>query len=165
MYWSFDVMVTFSSQMTIQVMIVVAQVLCIDSRPLNCIPGCCTPLAISCNFSIVLEQHICVLGLCRMALQMHHWMPSPAQYGCCLVRCCALLHTHRSDLLAMQITYVIAIWSKKTLGPCPTALEQHRRMLGMARRGFGLCLLALDVPPWRLRPALYGCCFVRNFAI
>jgi len=40
-------------------------------------------------------------------------------------------------------------------------LEQHLCVLGIARRGFGLCLLALAVHLWMLRPGHYGCCFDR----
>ena len=91
--------------LALKVMLVVDRVQCLDSNSVNCIPGCCTPSVISCNSSIIriLEQHLCVLGLCLMALELHPWMPSPAHYGCCLFRGCALLHSHRSYLLAMQI--------------------------------------------------------------
>ena len=36
-------------------------------------------------------------------------------------------------------------------------LEQHSCVLG-------LCLMALDVHPWMLRPAHYGCCLIGCFA-
>ena len=105
MYWSFDVMISSSSQMAFQVMFVVGRVQSIDSHPVNCIFGCCTPSVILCNSSFikVLEQHFRVLGLCIMALDVHPRMLSPAHYGCCLIRCCALMHSYRSYLLAMQI--------------------------------------------------------------
>ena len=87
----------FGQVLVLQVMLVVDQVQCIDSHSVNCIPGCCTPSGISCNSSIIriLEQHLCVLGLCLMALELHLWMPSPAHYGCRLFRDCALMRYHR----------------------------------------------------------------------
>jgi len=44
-------------------------------------------------------------------------------------------------------------------------LEQHLCVLGIARRGLGLCLLAMAVHLWMLRPAHYGCCFDRYIAV
>jgi len=44
-------------------------------------------------------------------------------------------------------------------------LEQHLCVLGIARRGLGLCLLALAVHLYMLRPIHYECCFDRNIAV
>ena len=44
-------------------------------------------------------------------------------------------------------------------------LEQHLCVLGIARRGLGLCLLALAMHLWILRPAHYGCCFDRYIVV
>ena len=152
--WSFDVMVKFSYHIAFQVMLVVDQVLCIDNHPVTCLSGCCTPSANSCNFSIIriLEQHLYVLGLCLMALGMHPWMPSPAQYGCCLFSCCAFLHLHKSFLLAMQRVRCALQSQNKLCNFCPSnfvvshhgmtglcimALAWHRRMLETVHDGLG----------------------------
>ena len=91
MYCSFNVMFSFYFQMALPVMFVVDRVQCITSHPVTCIYGCRTPSIILYNSSFirVLEQHYRVLGLCSMAL-------SPAHDGCCLIRCCKLLHSYRS---------------------------------------------------------------------
>ena len=104
-YWSFDLMINVPSQMALKVMLVFNQIQCIDSQPETCISGCCTPSIISCNFSVIwiLEQHLCVLGLCLMALELHPWMPSPAHYGCCSFSHCPLLRSHHSYLIIMQV--------------------------------------------------------------
>ena len=74
MYWSHDVMVNCSPQLVSQVTVVLNRVSCIDSHPTNCISGCCTFSDICCHSNIIriLEQRLCVLGLCLQALEMHH---------------------------------------------------------------------------------------------
>ena len=98
MYCSFNVMCSFYFQMALPVLFVVDRVRCITSHPVTGIYGCRTPSVVICNSSSirVLEQHYCVLGLCSMALDVHPWMLSPAHDGCCLIRCCKLLHSYRS---------------------------------------------------------------------
>jgi len=135
MYCSCNFLFSFSFQLEFPVMFVVERLQCNNGTAVKRIFGCCIPSVIICNVSIFrdLEQHLCVLGMCLMALDGHPWMLRPVHDGRC--------------------------FQNGTLGPCLTALEQHRRMLGLARRGLGLCLLALDVHPWMLRPGHYGCCF------
>ena len=104
-YWSFDVIIKVPSQMALKVLLVFILIQCIVSHPETCISGCCTPSIISCNFSVIrmLEQHLCVLGLCLMALELHPWMPRPAHYGCCSFSHCPLLRPHHSYLIVMQV--------------------------------------------------------------
>ena len=123
------------------VMFVVERLQCNNGNVVRRIFGICIPSVIICNVCILrdLYEHLCVIGMCLMALDGHPWMLRPAHYGRYL--------------------------PKGILESCLTALEQLRRMLGIARRGLGLCLLALEVHPWLLRPTHYGCGFDRYIAL
>jgi len=98
MYCSFNVMFSFYFQVELLVMFVVDRIHCITSHLVTYIHGCCIPSITICYCSTirVMEQHFRVLGLCSMALDEHPWMLSPAHDGCCVIKCCRLLHSCRS---------------------------------------------------------------------
>ena len=108
MYCSFNVMCSLYFLMALSIMFVVYRVRCIISHPVTCIYGCRIPSIIICNFSAfrVLEQHYSVLGLCSMALDGHPWMLRPTHDGCCLIKCCTLMHSYRS--FAFQLWTIVA---------------------------------------------------------
>ena len=87
MYCSCNVLFSFSVCLESPVMFVIGRLQCNNDTVVSSIFGCCIPSFIICNVSFFrdLEQHLCVRGMCLMAL-----------------------------------------------GPCLMALEQHRRMLGIA---------------------------------
>jgi len=83
MYYSLKLVFSFFFQLEFPVMFVVERLQCIRGNAVSRTDGCCIPSVISCNVSIFrdLEQHLCVLGLCCKALDVHPWMLGPAHYG------------------------------------------------------------------------------------
>jgi len=129
MYYSLKLVFSFFFHLEFPVMFVVERLQCIRGNAVSRTDGCCIHSVISCNVSIFrdLEQHLCVLGLCCKALDVHPWMLGPAHHGLCLNRC---------------------------FGMCLLALELHRRMLELAHRGLGPNKSIVTIFANRLRPLL-----------
>ena len=97
-----------------------------------------------------------------MALDVLHRMLGQAQPGRCLKKTFPVMFvvdrvqcitSHAVNCIYGCCTPSVIICNSSFI----RALEQHYCVLG-------LCLMALDVHPWMLRPAHYGCCLIRCFA-
>ena len=85
----FTLMFIFSLGMYCSDMIVVERMQCVNDNAVKYLYGCFIPSFIICNANCLRdsEQHICVLGLCLMALDVHPRMLGQAHQGHCLNRC------------------------------------------------------------------------------
>jgi len=116
MYCSCILLFSFSFHLEFPVMFVVGRLQCNNGNAVRRIFGCCIPSVIICNVCIfrVLEQHLCVLGMCLMALDVHPWMLRPTHYGCCFDRYIAFRQFYRLQLSAL-LTISSAVTSLLTL--------------------------------------------------
>ena len=113
-------------------MVVLDRMQCLMDDVVNSIYECIISSFIICNLCFLRnsEQHLRVLGLCLVALDVHHRMLGPPNQGCCFYRFFVPLLSHLNMSVVWTIVHLCCV-----IGPCLRALEWHLRMLGYACKG------------------------------